>query len=259
MCAAGRALASAPELASASPAGAAESAAGASITSLALLPVADAEAGAACCVAARAARRFCFRMAELYLFLMALSVRPGMYFTICDQCVPYLATMSMMARSSSSVHCPFFTSPERWLNHRSRHCLPTRPGRYEATVDHFCAPCCSTICARILSSSGVHAFLEMPVFDLLGTLSSPSSTRGGAAPMCAASPASGVFMVTLPEPSMAPVICWHMAALMAGERMCAGRGCGVAGEPTTSGMRGTPAWICCRCPGAACWREFAWG
>ena len=50
-------------------------------------------------------------------FLIALSVRPGMSFTILDQRVPYRATDSMMMRSSSVLHEPFLTSGQRWLNH----------------------------------------------------------------------------------------------------------------------------------------------
>mmetsp|Transcript_37975 Transcript_37975/g.96451 ORF Transcript_37975/g.96451 Transcript_37975/m.96451 type:complete len:439 (-) Transcript_37975:365-1681(-) len=73
--------------------------------------------------------RFARRIAELYLFLMALSVRPGISLTIWLQRVPNSRTLSMITRSSSAVHEPFLTSGHRWLNHRSLHCFPIRPGR----------------------------------------------------------------------------------------------------------------------------------
>ena len=47
------------------------------------------------------------------LFLIALSVRPGISLTIALHLVPYRCTLSMMTRSSSSVHDPFFTSGQR--------------------------------------------------------------------------------------------------------------------------------------------------
>mmetsp|Transcript_18079 Transcript_18079/g.59156 ORF Transcript_18079/g.59156 Transcript_18079/m.59156 type:complete len:305 (+) Transcript_18079:842-1756(+) len=58
-------------------------------------------------------RRCCLRMAELYRFLMALSVRPGRFFTMKDHFVPCSRTLSMMIRSSSSVHEPLRTSGQR--------------------------------------------------------------------------------------------------------------------------------------------------
>mmetsp|Transcript_3246 Transcript_3246/g.8042 ORF Transcript_3246/g.8042 Transcript_3246/m.8042 type:complete len:214 (-) Transcript_3246:557-1198(-) len=79
--------------------------------------------------------RCCLLWLELYRFLIALSVRPGSRFTISDQRVPSSATPSAIRRSSSSVHSPFFTAGHRWLNHRSRHCLPTRPVMCDAMRD----------------------------------------------------------------------------------------------------------------------------
>jgi hypothetical protein len=46
-----------------------------------------------------------------------------------------------LALSSSAVHESFLMSGLRWLCHRSRHCLPLRPGRCRAICAHFFVPC----------------------------------------------------------------------------------------------------------------------
>mmetsp|Transcript_2795 Transcript_2795/g.8073 ORF Transcript_2795/g.8073 Transcript_2795/m.8073 type:complete len:379 (-) Transcript_2795:17-1153(-) len=105
--------------------------------------------------------RFCMRtslrVAEFQRFLMALSVRPGMSLTIWAHFVPCSATASMISRSSSSVKFSFLTSGDRWLCHRSRHCLPTRPGRWRAIWDQAEGPWVWTMASSLASSSGVHA------------------------------------------------------------------------------------------------------
>ena len=44
----------------------------------------------------------------------------------------------------------------RWLCHLSRHCLPMRPGRFDAINDHFFAPYFPTSSTTFRSSSAVH-------------------------------------------------------------------------------------------------------
>lgn len=51
--------------------------------------------------------------------------------------------------------------------HLSRHCLPIRPGRYEAMTDHFIAPCCSTRSSTFRSSSSVQGPLVRLGFSTL--------------------------------------------------------------------------------------------
>ena len=65
-----------------------------------------------------------------------------------------------MIQSSSALHEPFFTSGHRWLNHRSRHCLPARPEvRRHARPAR--APFFSAICAHLVLGLGPR-LLEMP-------------------------------------------------------------------------------------------------
>mmetsp|Transcript_31721 Transcript_31721/g.94279 ORF Transcript_31721/g.94279 Transcript_31721/m.94279 type:complete len:200 (+) Transcript_31721:537-1136(+) len=104
--------------------------------------------------------RFCMRsslrVAEFHRFLMALSVRPGMSLTISAHFVPCSATACRISRSSSSVKFSFFTSGERWLCQRSRHCLPLRSGISSAICAHCCVPFAPTKSLSLWSSSTDH-------------------------------------------------------------------------------------------------------
>ena len=79
--------------------------------------------------AAHTFRRMFFRIVEFQRFLIELSVRPGSIWEILDHLVPYCSTSAMTLASSSGVHSSLLTVGHRWLCHRSRHCLPTRPSR----------------------------------------------------------------------------------------------------------------------------------
>jgi hypothetical protein len=59
-------------------------------------------------------RRF---MDEFQWFLMALSVRPGRSLAISAHLGPVVWIADRMARSSSSVHGPFWMLGSRWLCH----------------------------------------------------------------------------------------------------------------------------------------------
>mmetsp|Transcript_6373 Transcript_6373/g.21123 ORF Transcript_6373/g.21123 Transcript_6373/m.21123 type:complete len:218 (+) Transcript_6373:910-1563(+) len=123
--------------------------------------------------------RFCMRsslrVAEFHRFLMALSVRPGMSLTISAHFVPCSATACRISRSSSSVKFSFFTSGERWLCQRSRHCLPTRPGRCCAIWDQEEGPYWATILSSLASSSGVHTIFLIARAGWSGPHSSPAA------------------------------------------------------------------------------------
>ena len=81
-----------------------------------------------------------------------------------DHLVPCSRTAATMSWSSSLLQSPFFTEGARWLNHRSRHCRPMRPGRYAATFVQCPWPCSAMMRESIRSSSAVHAFFfECPV------------------------------------------------------------------------------------------------
>mmetsp|Transcript_31442 Transcript_31442/g.63871 ORF Transcript_31442/g.63871 Transcript_31442/m.63871 type:complete len:252 (+) Transcript_31442:1267-2022(+) len=58
--------------------------------------------------------------------------------------------------SSCGDQSLFFTALSKWFSHRSRHCLPARPGIAAAITDHFFAPICATSSRRSWSSSGSH-------------------------------------------------------------------------------------------------------
>ena len=104
-----------------------------------------------------------------------------------DHLVPCSRTESMISRSSSAVHSPFFTSGARWLNQRSRHCFPIRPGRNAATFVHRPAPCSCTTRVSIASSSEVHACFFVRSFGLPSrTEPSCSGSASAVPPACAA-------------------------------------------------------------------------
>ena len=72
--------------------------------------------------------------------------------------LPRTRCVSKRTASSSGVQSPFLMSGSRWLNHRSRHCLPMRPGSCAAITLHlmFPAPWRSTMSRTTRSSAAVH-------------------------------------------------------------------------------------------------------
>jgi hypothetical protein len=56
------------------------------------------------------------------------------------------------------AHCGFTEAAHlKWFNHLSRHCLPVRPGIFEAMIDHLrSVPNCFTSCSNSRCSSIVH-------------------------------------------------------------------------------------------------------
>ena len=101
-----------------------------------------------------------FLSLELNRFLIALSVRPGSALAISHQRLPCCRCITRMRRSSSCDHFSLRMLGSRWLCHLSLHCLPMRPGSAAAIALQFLAPCSSTICLRISSSSLVQGPLE---------------------------------------------------------------------------------------------------
>ena len=111
-----------------------------------------------------------FKLA-LYLFLMSLSIRPGMYFWICTHLLPYCSCSAISWRSSATVHFSLLRLGSTLLYHLSLHCLPIRPGKYSAISFHFLRPCSSTFYLRISSSFSV----QFPLISILSLSSSSSS------------------------------------------------------------------------------------
>ena len=109
------------------------------------------------------------RMVELFhLFLTAFSVRPGRILEISHQRLPKCFCASNKTRSSSPDQSPRLMTGSKWLNQRSRHCLPIRPGSLAAMALHLTSPVfCETISLTILSSASLHAPLWSPGFSTL--------------------------------------------------------------------------------------------
>mmetsp|Transcript_23010 Transcript_23010/g.66942 ORF Transcript_23010/g.66942 Transcript_23010/m.66942 type:complete len:347 (-) Transcript_23010:850-1890(-) len=101
------------------------------------------------------------RVAEFHRFFTAFSLRPGRSLAIFVQLLPHLDCASTRTASSSSVQPPFLRDGSRWLNHRSRHCFPIRPGMRSAISDHLVMPA-SMQSMMIWSSSFVHGPLTSP-------------------------------------------------------------------------------------------------
>mmetsp|Transcript_14881 Transcript_14881/g.27623 ORF Transcript_14881/g.27623 Transcript_14881/m.27623 type:complete len:202 (-) Transcript_14881:317-922(-) len=80
------------------------------------------------------------RVALFHRFFTAFSDLPGRSLAIFVQQLPHLACASTKMASSSSVHPPFFSEGSRWLNQRSRHCFPMRPGILSAISLHLVMP-----------------------------------------------------------------------------------------------------------------------
>mmetsp|Transcript_59439 Transcript_59439/g.140053 ORF Transcript_59439/g.140053 Transcript_59439/m.140053 type:complete len:344 (+) Transcript_59439:547-1578(+) len=84
------------------------------------------------------------RSVEFQRFLIALSVLPGRSFAISAQRFSNRPCASISSASSSADHLSFLTFGSSWLCHRSRICLPLRPGRWTASADHDLVPKRST-------------------------------------------------------------------------------------------------------------------
>lgn len=98
----------------------------------------------------------CIFNAELNLFLIVLSVLPGMCLAISDHFLPCSKYKSISLLSSSRVHFSFLMWGSRWLWYLSRHCLPALPGSYEAIKFQALAPWSLTSISNSWSSSSVH-------------------------------------------------------------------------------------------------------
>mmetsp|Transcript_44621 Transcript_44621/g.108167 ORF Transcript_44621/g.108167 Transcript_44621/m.108167 type:complete len:220 (+) Transcript_44621:1740-2399(+) len=96
---------------------------------------------------------------------MALSVRPGNILAISAQRFPRVMCDWRIVRSSSSVQGFLEISGFKWLCHRSRHCFPIRPGRFDAMRDHFFAPYFLTSSTTFRSSSAVQGPLMSDGFN----------------------------------------------------------------------------------------------
>mmetsp|Transcript_11694 Transcript_11694/g.17968 ORF Transcript_11694/g.17968 Transcript_11694/m.17968 type:complete len:361 (-) Transcript_11694:33-1115(-) len=109
------------------------------------------------------------RAEELKRFFTAFSVRPGSILAISLHRLPKNAWPSKTTLSSSAVQSPFLMLGSRWLCHRSRHCLPIRPGNRAAMEDHLTlpAPYLFTISKTTSSSSFVQGPLCSPGFSTL--------------------------------------------------------------------------------------------
>ena len=89
---------------------------------------------------------------------------PGSNLAISAHRFPLFVCASRIVRSSSNVHASLHISGFKWLCHRSRHCFPMRPGRWEAMRDHFLAPYCLTSSMTFVSSSAVQGPLTSSGF-----------------------------------------------------------------------------------------------
>mmetsp|Transcript_23675 Transcript_23675/g.80704 ORF Transcript_23675/g.80704 Transcript_23675/m.80704 type:complete len:285 (-) Transcript_23675:136-990(-) len=98
-------------------------------------------------------------------FLMALSVRPTNSFAMSAHLLPYLRCASSSLASSTPLHPSRLMSGLRWLCHRSRHCLPMRPGSCWAIFDHCFGPSSFTSWMIFSSSSAVHGPLTRSGFS----------------------------------------------------------------------------------------------
>ena len=100
---------------------------------------------------------FIFRcIDEFQWFLILLSVRPGRTLAISAHRFPITWWCKNSNQSSYSFHADFLMAGFRWLCHLSRHCLPSRPGKWIAMEVHFWGPNLSTSFNRSKSSSSVH-------------------------------------------------------------------------------------------------------
>lgn len=91
--------------------------------------------------------------------------RPGNILAISAQRFPTVTCDSRIVRSSSSFQGCLEMSGFKWLCHRSRHCFPIRPGRFDAINDHFFAPYFLTSSTTFRSSSAVHGPLMRDGFN----------------------------------------------------------------------------------------------
>ncbi|PWA44791.1 Ribosomal protein L41 [Artemisia annua] len=73
-----------------------------------------------------------------------------------DHLLPWMRCARRMTSSSSGVKGRCLTLGLSWLHQRRRHDLPDLPGILDPITDQFLAPCASTNCISLASSSGVH-------------------------------------------------------------------------------------------------------
>mmetsp|Transcript_33954 Transcript_33954/g.43629 ORF Transcript_33954/g.43629 Transcript_33954/m.43629 type:complete len:338 (-) Transcript_33954:552-1565(-) len=103
-----------------------------------------------------------FRRQDVFQrFFTAFSDLPGRSLAIFVQLFPQRCCASLKILSSSVVHLPFFRLGSRWLNQRSRHCFPMRPGTCSAILDHLVIPCFMQE-TMIASSSAVQGPFTRP-------------------------------------------------------------------------------------------------
>ena len=96
----------------------------------------------------------CFFILEFQLFLILLSVRSGNIFENWAHLLPLTLKCKNRSHRSWSVQGSLLISGRRWLCHLSRHYFPILPGKKEAIIGHFNAPCSSTNFFTFSSSSG---------------------------------------------------------------------------------------------------------
>ena len=96
-------------------------------------------------------------------------VLPGKSLAMSHHRFPFSRWASNMMRSSSGLHFSFLILGSRWLNQRSRHCLPIRPRRWLAITDQRTppTPCFMTMLKTTSSSSFVHGPLTSPGLSTL--------------------------------------------------------------------------------------------
>jgi len=103
------------------------------------------------CVISRAGL-FEKRTVAFQWFFTAFSVLPGIAAAMSAHRLPIDLCASTRSFSSCSLHAPRLMSGLKWLFHRSRHCLPVRPGKQPATALHFLFPCVFTRLVKVTSS-----------------------------------------------------------------------------------------------------------
>jgi hypothetical protein len=124
---------------------------------------------------------FFFFMVEFQWFLMELSVRPGSILVISAHLLPWAVCARNRIHSSCGIHSTFRMLGLRWLCHRSRHCLPSRPSTNFAMKDHRCGPYFSTSLRTRLSSCSVQGFFRRNRDRLLSDSATESLLSSSAA------------------------------------------------------------------------------
>ena len=84
------------------------------------------------------------RMVAFQWFFTAFSVLPGIILAMSAHLLPICLWASIRSFSSSSSQASLLMSGRSWLCHRSRHCLPMRPGKCLAMTLQLPSPCSRT-------------------------------------------------------------------------------------------------------------------